>query len=370
MSDNMGEVSRMISPARKVLGLLLLSFSAVAAVASPPPTSVIVEKAKTKRIADSLEALGTLRAYESVKVTAKVADTISAVHFQDGEAVIAGQLLVEQTDAEESALLEEAQSLTAEARRQFERIQQLMNQGAASASLLDERRQQWQTAAAREQAMYSRLKDRLITAPFDGHVGLREVSPGALLSPGDVITTLIDDSRMKLDFTIPALYLNTVAAGTQITATTPVFPNRQFSGTVRTVDSTVNPATRSITVRAVIPNLDRALVPGMLMTLELARNPRNAVVVSEASVIPRGDKTHVLVVDTSASPPVAEQREVLLGRRFPGLVEGRTGLEADETIVSHGTLKVRPGAPLIIKAVDDGTRSVAEMLQAPPASNG
>ncbi len=360
-----------MSSLTKLLHLaVLLVLPAVAAAAAPPPTSVIVERAKVQRIADNLEALGTLRAYEAVEITAKVADTISAVHFQDGEAVVAGDLLVEQTDTEEAALLEEAESLTAEARRQYDRIRELVGQGAASESLLDERRQEWQTAAARERAMRSRLQDRMITAPFTGHVGLREVSPGALLSPGDVITTLIDDSRMKLDFTIPALYLNTVASGTPITATTPAFPSRKFSGVVRSVDSTVDPATRSITVRAVIPNPERTLVPGMLMTLELERNSRDAVVVSEEALIPRGDKTHVLVVDTAATPPVAEQREVILGRRFAGSVEIRAGLAADETIVSHGTLKVRPGAPLAIKAVDDGSRSIADMLRAQSNSNG
>jgi membrane fusion protein (multidrug efflux system) len=130
-------------------------------------------------------------------------------------------------------------------------------------SLLDERRREWRTADARLQAVQSRLDDRLITAPFGGHVGLRQVSPGALVSPGDVITTLVDDSRMKLDFTIPALYLNTVRRGTLIEASTPVFPNRSFAGEVTSVDSTIDPVTRSITVRAIIPNEHRDLVPGM-----------------------------------------------------------------------------------------------------------
>ncbi len=170
-----------------------------------PATVVIVEKVVKKPIADPLEALGTLRANETVEITAKVADTISAVRFQDGQSVSAGDVLIEQTDAEETALLQEAESLAEEAKRQFERIQSLVAQGSASESLLDERRQNWRTARARQDAVRSRLKDRLITAPFSGHVGLRRISPGALVSPGDVITTLVDDSSMKLDFTIPAI---------------------------------------------------------------------------------------------------------------------------------------------------------------------
>ncbi|XOV82760.1 MAG: efflux RND transporter periplasmic adaptor subunit [bacterium] len=343
---------------------------AAAPAGALPPTAVIVENVATRTIADTLEALGTLRANESVEITAKVADTISAIRFTDGQSVSAGDVLVEQTDAEEAALLQEAESLAEEAKRQFKRIERLVAQGSASESLLDERRQTWRTASARESAVRSRLKDRLITAPFSGHVGLRRISPGALVSPGDVITTLVDDSSMKLDFTIPAVYMDTVRVGTVIDATTAVYPQRQFSGTVSSVDSTIDPVTRSITIRAVLPNEDHALVPGMLMTLELRRNPRTAIVISEETIIPRGSETHVLVVDDSVSPPVAQQRAVILGRRLAGKVEVRSGLSEGETIISHGTLKVRPGSPVRIQAVDDNTRSIADMIRSEPADSG
>jgi membrane fusion protein (multidrug efflux system) len=230
-------------------------------------------------------------------------------------------------------------------------------------SLLDERRREWRTADARLQAVQSRLDDRLITAPFGGHVGLRQVSPGALVSPGDVITTLVDDSRMKLDFTIPALYLNTVRRGTLIEASTPVFPNRSFAGEVTSVDSTIDPVTRSITVRAIIPNEHRDLVPGMLMTSNLLRNEREAIVISEEAVIPRAARTFVLVVDMNTEPYLALEQEVRLGTRMPGQVEVVSGLQGGETIISHGTLKVRPGSPVRIHAVDDGTRPIAELLR-------
>ena len=113
---------------------------------------------------------------------------------------------------------------------------------------------------------------------------------------------------MKLDFTIPALYLTTVRRGTPIEASSPVFPNRSFAGEVTSVDSTVDPVTRSITVRAIIPNEQRDLVPGMLMTLNLLRNERDAIVISEEAIVPRGANTYVLVVNMSAEPYTAEQR--------------------------------------------------------------
>ncbi len=353
-----------------VVSAVLITFPSALLAAGPPPTPVIVEKAATKRIADNLEALGTLRANETVVITAKVADTISKVRFEDGQAVEAGDVLIEQTDTEEAALLREAESLAEEAQRQFERIEQVVVQGSASESLLDERRQQWRTAQARAQAVRSRLKDRLIVAPFGGHVGLRQVSPGAFVSPGEVITTLVDDTQMKLDFTIPAIFLNTVSRGTQIVATTPAFPSLTFTGAVSSVDSTIDPATRSITARALLPNPDFKLVPGMLMTLKLQRNLRDAIVISEETVIPQASDTHVLVVDLDASTLVAEKRRVSLGRRFAGKVEITSGLEEGEAVISHGTLKVRPGAPVRIQAVDDGTRTLAEMIRPADASEG
>lgn len=343
--------------------------SAFAADSAMQPVDVIVEKVARQPIADSLEALGTLQANESVRITASVSDTISKINFEDGQSVEAGTVLVQLTDAEETALLAEAQSLAEEAQRQYERIERLVKQGNASESLADERRRQWRTAEAQLEAVRSRLEDRIITAPFGGHVGLRRVSPGALVAPGDVITTLVDDSRMKLDFTIPSIYLNTVRPGTVIEASSPVFPNRSFAGEVTSVDSTIDPVTRSITVRAVIPNDQRDLVPGMLMTLNLLRNERDAIVISEEAVIPRADSTSVMVVDTSTEPYTAEQRMVKLGTRMPGQVEVVSGLTVGETIISHGTLKVRPGTPVRIKAVDDGTRPLAELIKADAGSH-
>jgi membrane fusion protein, multidrug efflux system len=181
--------------------------------------------------------------------------------------------------------------------------------------------------------------------------------------PGDVITTLVDDSQMKLDFTVPSIYLGTVRRGTPIEATTPVFPNRNFAGEVASVDSTIDPVTRSITVRAIIPNDRQDLVPGMLMTLNLLRNERQAVVINEEAIVPRGEQTFVLVVNTATEPHTAEQRLVKLGMRRPGQVEVVSGLAPGELIITHGALKVRPGGPVRILAENDGTRPLADLIR-------
>ena len=175
-----------------------------------------------------------------------------------------------------------------EASRQYQRVKSLANQGTAARSLLDERRRQWETARARLAAIESRLADRLVTAPFAGVVGLRNISPGALVEPGDPITTLDDDSTMKLDFAVPSIYLGSLQPGMAVVARARAYGDRPFRGEVSGVDSRVDPVTRSIVVRAVLPNPHRALKPGMLMEVELQMNPREALVIPEEALVPQG----------------------------------------------------------------------------------
>jgi membrane fusion protein, multidrug efflux system len=226
--------------------------------------------------AERVEALGTLKANESVNITANVTETISAIHFDDGQRVSEGDILVELTSVEQHALLEEAAVRAGEAERQYQRVKALVAQGAASESLLDERKRDLDTARAVLVAIESRLSDRLIKAPFDGVLGLRNVSRGTLVEPADTITTLDDDSFMKLDFTVPSVYMSALQPGLRIEARAPAYGDRTFEGVVRGVDSRVDPVTRSIQVRALIPNPERTLKPGLLMRVELLVDPRDA----------------------------------------------------------------------------------------------
>lgn len=327
-----------------------------------PATSVIVSPVRQDRFADRIEALGTLRANESVALTAAVTDTVSAIRFDDGDRVAKGQVLVEMTSGEEHAQLEEARATADEAYRQFQRVLSLETQGTAAKSLLDERRREYETARARLAAIESRLADRLIKAPFAGVLGLRDLSVGALVEPGDLITTLDDDSVMKLEFQVPATYLDVLHPGLAVVATARAYENRDFEGEVKAVDSRVDPATRSVRVRAVLPNPERVLKPGMLMRVELLKQPRDALMVPEEALLPLGDRQYVLLVDRDAGNKVV-RREVTIGGRRPGEVEILAGLQPGEQVITHGTLKVRAGEQVAIGAVDDGSRPIQELLQ-------
>ncbi len=334
--------------------------------AAPPPTQaakavpVIVSEVRVDRFVDRVEALGTLKANESVSVTANVIETVSVIHFDDGQRVEAGQVLVEMTSAEEHALLEEGSVRVAEAERQYQRIVSLVAQRSASESLLDERKRDLDTARALLVAIESRLADRLIKAHFAGVLGLRNISPGTLVEPGDLITTLDDDTVMKLDFAVPSVFLTALEPGLGIEAKARAYGDRGFEGQIHSIDSRVDPVTRSIQVRALIPNPDRTLKPGVLMQVELLRNPREALVVPESALLHQGQDHFVIMV---GSGEIAERRQVRIGARRPGEVEVVDGLAADDRVITHGNDKVRPGQQVAIQAVDDGSQGLREMLE-------
>ena len=354
----------LVSVCSLLSGSLLCVSLAVAE--APPATPVFVTETQLTTIEDRIEALGTLRANESVELTTSVTETVTALHFDDGDRVESGQILVEMTSGEEHAQLDEARATVAEARRQYERIKSLREKQTAAESLLDQRKREWETGRARLAAIESRLADRLVRAPFSGVVGLRNVSVGALVEPGDVIATLDDDSVMKLDFSIPSIYLGTLAPGLPVAATTRAWEGRRFEGSVKSIDSRVDPVTRTVIVRALLLNPDHALRPGMLLQVVLLNRQREAIVIPEECLVPQGDKQFVFVVDKSADNTV-EHRAVRIGTRRPGEVEIADGLAVGELVITDGTLKVRAGSKVVLRALDDGTTPIHELLESQPA---
>jgi len=339
---------------------LLLLIPAARAAEAPKPVPVIAAEVRSDRFVDRVEALGTLKANESVSVTANVTETVSAIYFDDGQRVEQGQVLAEMTNAEEHALLEEGRVRVAEAERQWERVKSLASQRSASESLLDARRRDLDTARALLVAIESRLADRLVKAPFAGVLGLRNISPGALVQPGALITTLDDDAVMKLDFAVPSVFLTSLAPGLRIAAKAKAYGDRVIEGEIRSIDSRVDPVTRSIQVRALVPNPDRTLRPGVLVQVELLRNPREGLLVPESALLHQGRDHFVLRIGEENKD---ERRQVRIGARRPGEVEIVEGLATGDKVITHGSDKVRPGQAVRIQGIDDGTKTLRELLE-------
>jgi len=308
----------------------------------------------TGPIIEMSEAVGTTRAYESVTIASKVSGIVEKIIFTEGQDVKAGDVLVELDVAERKAELEAARAAiqTARAQREevnqkFERAQQLRRAGAGTEALVADLTLQLRTvettvaaAEARERAAAARLEDYTVRAPFDGRVGLRQVSLGAFVDTKIPITTLDDVGRIRLDFSVPEPLLSRVLIGAQVNAQSVAFQGRVFQGTVAAVDTRIDPVTRSVKLMAVIENSDLALKPGMFMTvaLEVARRD-NAVIAPEEAIVAEGPRQVAYVVKDNK----VERRVVMIGQRSFGKVEIIEGLKAGETIVARGIQRVRNG---------------------------
>lgn len=326
-------------------------------------TPVIVTIVEEQNYADEVEALGTLRANEGVELTSSVTEIVTKILFTDNQRVKKGDILVEMDAEEERAEMAEQQSFAKEAQRQVNRLRPLVNQRAASESLLDENAQELEAAKARIQAIKSRIDQRVIRAPFDGVLGLRNISVGALAQPGTRITTIDDDSVMKLDFSVPEIFLASMKTGLKIKATSEAYPDKTFEGEISNVESRIDPVTRSIRARALINNDDRLLKPGLLMQVTVLKNPREAIVIPEESIISDGFKNYVFVINEADGKQSAERRDVKLGGRTYGKAEILDGLKIGEKIVTHGVLRVRPGAAVSITDIEGENDSLKDSLQ-------
>lgn len=312
---------------------------------SQRPVEVLAVPARSERLSFELEALGTTRANESIDLTSKVVNQVTAVRFEEGQQVRRGQVLVELDAEQVRADLAAAEAALVESRSQFERSRELAVTKILSDSQLEQIEATYKGNEARVGSARARVNDTVIRAPFDGRVGLRRVSVGSLVSPGTVITTLDDTRTMKLDFTIPETFLSVVQPGLEISARSVAYPDRNFDGKVSSIDSRVDPATRAVTVRALLPNDEGLLKPGMFLTVRLSRGAVDALLVPEEAIVPEQGEMYVFVVKDDR----VEKRRIRLGERRVGNVQVVEGLAVGEVVVTEGTQKIRDGSAVAVQ---------------------
>jgi membrane fusion protein (multidrug efflux system) len=320
------------------------------------PVAVEVVAARMGVVRESVESIGTARANESVTITAKQSGNIDKINFTEGQRVRGGAVLIEleakerRAEVDQSrADLEQSRAQRDEIKQRLDRSKQLRSSGNVTEARLDELESQLRAAEgriraneAKVRAMDARLDENRITAPFDGRVGLRQVSLGALVQPGTMITTLDDVSKIKLEFAVPENFLGKLKPDLRVLARTPAY-TRPFEGVVSVIDSRVDPATRAVRVNALFQNPDDALKPGMFLNVELALSERqDAVIVPEEVLVAEGGRQYLFVVNDGR----AERREVKVGQRFTGEVEITEGLKVGDQVVARGVQKVRHNQPV------------------------
>ncbi|MEJ2741629.1 MAG: efflux RND transporter periplasmic adaptor subunit [Gammaproteobacteria bacterium] len=334
------------------------------------PVPVIVSDVQSQAWRDDVQALGTTRANETVIITASTVEKITAIHFEEGQQVAAGAPLITLEQSQELAQRRAARAQWLEAQQAYQRANDLKKNRALSEASVQARLAALTRAEVQVAVIDAQLAELSITAPFAGTLGLREISVGALVKPGDRITTLDDLSVIKVDFEVPTRYLDRLHPGAVITGTVSAYPNRVFHGVVRVLNTQVNTMTRALKVRAVIDNEEAVLRPGLLMSVRLQGPVRQALVIPEAAVLKRGKQNVVFALSMSAEPESdaalsVEQRTVQLGSRRQGVVEVLAGLTADDTIVVHGVNKLRSGAEVMVRARQTHDEPLSQLLAKP-----
>ncbi|RZJ77279.1 MAG: efflux RND transporter periplasmic adaptor subunit, partial [Brevundimonas sp.] len=245
---------------------------------------------------DRLEVLGVAKGRQSVTMTSNTAEMVDRVLFRPGDRVRQGQILLELRRSEEDAGIEQAKANVDLAKLTADRWNTLAKQGVAPQATADQYQAAYLQARATLSAAQSREADRVIRAPFSGVVGLSDIAPGALISPGTAIVTLDDLSVVRVDFDVPDRYIALIREGGAIQATTDAYPGERYSGRIAKLDTRIDERSRSFKARAELPNPNGRLKPGMLVRVGIDRGTRMGLAAPESAVQFSGGQAYVYVL--------------------------------------------------------------------------
>lgn len=302
-----------------------------------------------REFADQIRVLGVARSRRSVNITSNTTELVTRVMFTDGQTVAAGAPLVELQSREEDADLIRARAQLESAQRDYDRYRILAERGVAPRVMAETAETALKTAQAALAASEARRGDRILRAPFAGVLGLTSVTPGTLISPGSVITTLDDTRGIRVDFPLPERYLGVLPVGAPITATSDAFPGEEFNGRISLLDTRVNEQTRAVIARAEFPNPGNRIRPGMMMRVAVHQGRRQSLAVPEAAVQYEGPGAFVYRIARGENGMTAQRVEVQTGAVEGGYVEIVSGLANNDHVVASGLNRIQPGAPVSVQ---------------------
>jgi membrane fusion protein, multidrug efflux system len=319
--------------------------AAAAAPAKPMGLPVKAEPVKIATMQSDVSAVGSLIAADSVVIRPEIAGRVIGLHFQEGQLIQKGAKLVTLDPSEYRAQLAGSSAEAKTETQRFERAKELLEKNFISKEALDVAKGNMDKALAKQQQDEVLLAKTTISAPFTGVLGLRQVSPGAYVKAGDDIVRLENLSFLKLDFRVPELYLSQVKTGQEVTIAVDAYPNESFRGKIYAFEPAVDEKTRTVVVRAQIPNPRQKLRPGMFARVNVLLETRpNSIVIPEQAIWPQGRDAFVYrVVDGKAVLTKIE-----LGVRRPGEVEVLKGLSATDVVVTDGQMKLKDGQPVMV----------------------
>jgi len=348
----------------------------------PPPATVTAEAARTESWSDRVRAIGTLVAIEGVDVAPQLGGMVTEYYFESGHDVAQGDKLVKLDTSVEEADLADNKATLAQTLLDYERQAKLVKTGAVSQAVLDQTIAKRDSAAAAVQKMEATIAQKTITAPFAGRLGLRHVEKGQYVEPGHALVWLQSRDPVWVDFPVPEGDIGKFKLGSAVELAADAYPGQLFKGEVEAFDAKLGSDTRTLMVRARVPNSDRKLMPGMFANVavlaggakEVITVPRTAVtyglygdsvwVVNEGAPAPAPAPPPTASAEPVASAAAADatpvgaipdEPKLTAERRFVrvGPTEGDRvaileGVKAGEQVVTSGQLKLQPGATIKI----------------------
>ncbi|HYG91562.1 MAG TPA: efflux RND transporter periplasmic adaptor subunit [Azospirillum sp.] len=319
----------------------------------PPPTPVALAEATVQSVPKYLMAIGTLAASREVTVAPEVAGRVTQISFESGARVKSGEPLVQLNDATEQAdlLAQRAQARLAELN--LERARDLRRSQATPQSSVDQYQAQLDEINANQKRTQALIGQKLIKAPFDGELGIRQINVGDYLNPGATIVTLTDLSTLYVNFSLPEQTLTRLSVGQKVLINSDAIPGRDFEATIGTIEPQISADTRAIRVQATLDNRERMLRPGMFANVRVVLPPQpNTLTVPETAVdyTVYGDSVFVAMnekAEDGTDRLVVQRTPVKVGDRLPNQVEIRSGLKPGDRVVVSGQLKLSNGATVV-----------------------
>ncbi|MDD4966640.1 efflux RND transporter periplasmic adaptor subunit [Halothiobacillus sp.] len=320
-----------------------------------PPQAVSTIVVKKEEWQPKVDVIGSLQAEQSTQLATEVSGLITQIHFKSGQAVKAGEKLLELNDAPLKAQLAQLQAAATLARQNLTRDQAQLKISAVSRAVVESDQATLKSAEAQVKQQEALIDQKILKAPFAGKLGIRKVDLGEYLSAGTAVVSLQKLDPMYVDFTIPQSELSLVTIGKKISIQTNAFAGKTFEGKITAIEPQVDTSTRNITVRAAIANPDGMLMPGLFVTAHVDQGePQQYLTLPSTAIAYNPYGSTVFVVkdegkDDKGKPKLTvEQRVVTTGPTRGDQVAVLSGLKAGETVVTAGQLKLRNGAPVFI----------------------
>lgn len=310
-----------------------------------PPVQVEATRVLAKSWQDSLSALGSVRAVNGIRLANEIAGVVESIHFESGQRVKAGDELLRLDSDTDAAALQTLQAEQHLAEQQFNRFSNLIRSKAISQADFDEAKANLEAAKARVHEQQANLNKKRIRAPFDGTAGLRLVSLGQFLEVGTPIVQISMRDPIYVDFSIPERDMPHIAVGNQVEVKIAASPGRTFAGKISALEASVNTDSRTLQVRAELPNPERLLWPGMFAEVSILRAEYTQVLTVPRTAISYntyGDFVYVIETGSDGKSTV-QRRSVTTGAVRDGRVALTAGVEGDTQVVATGLLRLRNG---------------------------